>query len=92
MRRRRRGRRGRHPFQDFRTGVKPKAKQMEPKPLVDSQPLYIDEAEIEALRLIDLEGFYQEDAGMSMNVSRGTIWRLITSARRKIAQAVFEGR
>ncbi len=65
---------------------------MEPKPLVDSQPLYIDEAEIEALRLIDLEGFYQEDAGMSMNVSRGTIWRLITSARRKIAQAVFEGR
>jgi len=65
---------------------------MEPKPLVDSQPLYVDEAEVEALRLIDLEGLYQEDAGISMNVSRGTIWRLITSARRKIAQAVFEGR
>jgi predicted DNA-binding protein (UPF0251 family) len=65
---------------------------MDPKPLVDSQPLYVDEAEIEAFRLIDLEGLYQEDAGRSMNVSRGTVWRLITSARRKIAQAMFEGR
>jgi len=27
-----------------------------------------------------------------MGLSRGTIWRLLVSARRKIVQALFEGR
>lgn len=65
---------------------------MEPSPIGDSRPVYIDEAEVEALRLVDLEGLYQEEAGMSMNVSRGTVWRLLTEARRKVILALFEGR
>lgn len=65
---------------------------MDPVPVGDSKPVYIDEAEVEALRLVDLEGQYQEEAGMSMNVSRGTVWRLLTEARRKVIQALFEGR
>ncbi|RKY54775.1 MAG: hypothetical protein DRP89_04570, partial [Candidatus Neomarinimicrobiota bacterium] len=47
---------------------------------------------LEALRLIDLEGLSQEEAGQRMGVSRGTIWRLLKNARRKIAQAITEGR
>jgi predicted DNA-binding protein (UPF0251 family) len=52
----------------------------------------IEQAEIEALRLVDLEGLSQEETGVRMGVSRGTIWRLLQSARKKIAQALTEGR
>jgi predicted DNA-binding protein (UPF0251 family) len=49
-------------------------------------------AELEAFRLVDMEGLSQEDAGQRMGVSRGTIWRLVQSARKKTAQALSEGR
>jgi predicted DNA-binding protein (UPF0251 family) len=49
-------------------------------------------AELEAFRLVDLEGLSQEETGQKMGVSRGTIWRLVQSARRKTAQALSEGR
>jgi predicted DNA-binding protein (UPF0251 family) len=55
-------------------------------------PITIEPAEIEALRLVDLEGLSQAQAGAKMGVSRGTIWRLLQSARRKVAQALTEGR
>lgn len=41
--------------------------------------------ELEALRLADLEGLYQEDAARQMNVSRQTFGNIISSARRKVA-------
>lgn len=49
-------------------------------------------AELEAFRLVDMEGLSQEEAGLRMNVSRGTIWRLVQSARKKTAKALTEGR
>jgi predicted DNA-binding protein (UPF0251 family) len=49
-------------------------------------------AELEAFRLVDMEGLSQEEAGQQMGVSRGTIWRLVQSARKKAAQALSEGR
>lgn len=48
--------------------------------------------EMEALRLCDLEGMTQEEAGIKMGVSRGTIQRIITIARRKTAEALSKGR
>jgi RNA polymerase sigma factor (sigma-70 family) len=48
--------------------------------------------ELEVIRLIDLEGLTQEQAGQKMGISRGTIWRILHRARRKIAQALVEGR
>ena len=48
--------------------------------------------ELEALRLADLEGLYQEQAAEKMNVSRQTFGRIIESARRKTAQALIEGK
>jgi len=47
---------------------------------------------MEALRLCDREGMTQEEAGQKMGVSRGTIQRIITIARRKTAEAISEGR
>jgi predicted DNA-binding protein (UPF0251 family) len=55
-------------------------------------PIFIDRAELETFRLVDLEGLSQEEAGKRMGVSRGTIWRLLQSARKKTAQALTEGR
>jgi len=52
----------------------------------------LDGAELEAMRLVDLEGLSQEEAGAKMGVSRGTIWRLLQEARRKPTAALSEGR
>jgi predicted DNA-binding protein (UPF0251 family)/predicted Fe-Mo cluster-binding NifX family protein len=52
--------------------------------------LAFDEAE--ALRLADLEGLYQEAAARSMGVSRPTFGRIIESARRKVADAILNGK
>jgi predicted DNA-binding protein (UPF0251 family) len=56
------------------------------------EPVFIEMAELEAFRLVDMEGLSQEEAGQRMGVSRGTIWRLVQSARKKTAQALTEGR
>jgi predicted DNA-binding protein (UPF0251 family) len=47
--------------------------------------------ELEALRLIDLDGRYQEDAAEQMGISRSTIQRIVTEARRKVTQALVVG-
>jgi predicted DNA-binding protein (UPF0251 family) len=56
------------------------------------EPVVLDGAELEVIRLVDLEGLSQEEAGARMGVSRGTIWRLLQEARRKTAAALSEGR
>jgi predicted DNA-binding protein (UPF0251 family) len=48
--------------------------------------------ELEALRLADYLGYYQEQAAAKMGVSRVTFGRILKSARGKIARAIFEGR
>lgn len=47
--------------------------------------------ELEALRLCDVVGLTQEDAGHRMGVSRGTVQRIVTAARAKVARALVEG-
>ena len=44
--------------------------------------------ELEALHLCDGEGKTQKEAGVCMGVSRGTVQRLLASARSKVAQAL----
>lgn len=48
--------------------------------------------ELEALRLADLQGLYQDAAAESMGISRTTFSRLIASARHKVAQALIVGK
>jgi predicted DNA-binding protein (UPF0251 family) len=91
MHRRRRGGRGRFPIQpNIKTA--PVSKRMNPEPAGSKDPVFLDLAETEVLRLVDLEGMYQEQAGEIMGISRGTIWRLLTSAREKVARSIYEGR
>lgn len=47
--------------------------------------------ELEALRLADVEGLYQEAAAEHMNVSRATFGRIVGEARRKVATALVRG-
>lgn len=48
--------------------------------------------EVEALRLKDVKGFTQEEAAEVMNVSRPTFQRVLTSARKKAAEALTCGK
>lgn len=51
-------------------------------------PLALDE--VEALRLADWEGLYQEEAAARMGISRATYQRLLVRARTKIASVLFD--
>jgi predicted DNA-binding protein (UPF0251 family) len=48
--------------------------------------------EYEAFRLVDYEGLTHEQVAEKMNVSRPTVTRIYDDARKKIAQALVEGR
>ena len=60
-------------------------------PLRDLAKIQLQEDELEALRLCDLEGLFQEHAGERMGVSRGTVQRLLASAHKKVAAALTDG-
>ena len=70
----------------------PSVKRFGPKPGPPSDILTMEPPELEALKLVDLQGMTQEEAGEKMGVSRGTIWRLLESARKKITDAIVNGK
>lgn len=47
--------------------------------------------EVEALRLVDLMGLSHDEAAARMGVSRKTLWRDLTAARRRLVEAVVNG-
>ncbi|MFX1295447.1 MAG: DUF134 domain-containing protein [Promethearchaeota archaeon] len=55
-------------------------------------PIYIYLDELEAMRLVDSEKLTQDEAGSLMGISRGSIWRLLQSGRKKLITAIFEKR
>ncbi len=48
--------------------------------------------ELEAIRLVDLEGLYQEQAAEQMGVSRPTLARILETGRKKVAEALVYGK
>jgi len=59
---------------------------------LQGEPISLTPDELEALRLVYLENLKQEDAANKMGVSRGTLWRILESGRRKLVQALIEMR
>jgi len=59
---------------------------------INNEPLRLTPDEIEAMRLVYFEGLTQEEAAKRMGVSRGTLWRSLSSGRRKLVQAIIEKR
>jgi predicted DNA-binding protein (UPF0251 family) len=57
-------------------------------PLQNLDIIKLAHDEMESLHLCDGEGKTQEEAGICMGISRGTVQRLLASARRKVAQAL----
>lgn len=58
----------------------------------EGQGISLQPEEIELIRLIDLEGLEQEAAAERLGVSRKTAWRDLHEARRKIADALVNGK
>ncbi|MGY4706185.1 DUF134 domain-containing protein [Candidatus Bipolaricaulota sp. J31] len=61
-------------------------------PMGHLQVVHLNLDELEAMRLCDLLGLDQEAAGKRMGVSRGTVQRLLSSARGKVADALVNGK
>jgi predicted DNA-binding protein (UPF0251 family) len=57
---------------------------------MESVVLRVDE--LEALRLADFEGLYQEDCALRMGISRTTLSRTLAQARRKVTDALINGK
>ena len=61
-----------------------------PLSLLEEVGLEMDELEV--LRFCDYEGLDQKEAAIKINVSQSTLQRILTSARKKIAEALVEGK
>lgn len=57
-----------------------------------NEVVYLLPEEIAALDLIDIQQLDQEEAALRLGISRKTIWRDIHEARRKIADAILNGK
>ncbi|MBI5101309.1 MAG: DUF134 domain-containing protein [Nitrospirae bacterium] len=55
---------------------------------LDKIALQLDE--LEALKLCDMDGLTQVEAGLRMGISRGTVQRILTSGRKKVATALSQ--
>ncbi|NOY88369.1 MAG: DUF134 domain-containing protein [FCB group bacterium] len=62
------------------------------KPMGKLKEIILTIDELEAIRLADLEGLYQESAAQQMEISRQTFGRILISAHHKIAEALIDGK
>lgn len=56
------------------------------------EKIILDYDEMEAIRLSDYEGLYQEECAHKMGISRTTFSRVLQQARKKISEALLHGK
>lgn len=61
-------------------------------PLMKLEEITLTMEEFEAIRLADIEGLSQEEAGERMGISRATFGRIILQARKNVADALINGK
>jgi len=57
----------------------------------EDKVIFLSLEELEAVRLVDLEGLLQEEAAAEMGVSRKTLWNDLKAGRKKVAEALVNG-
>lgn len=77
-----------------RIRCKPDANYFKPRgiPLDMLEEINLTLDELEALRLADFNGLYQEDAAKKMNISRQTFGNIIERAHKKIADVLLNAK
>lgn len=82
------------PFRCRRIGCRPDKNYFKPRgipaDMLEEVNLTLDE--LEAIRLADWQGLYQEDAAKKMNISRQTFGNIINSAHKKIADVLLNSK
>ena len=82
------------PFKCRQVGCKPDISYFKPRgisvPKLEEVILTMDE--FESIRLADFVGMYQDNAAKKMNISRQTFGNIVKSARKKIAEALVNGK
>ncbi|AZR73306.1 hypothetical protein BBF96_07865 [Anoxybacter fermentans] len=82
------------PPKERRVEFIPEVKYFKPAgvPVRDLEEVVLTIEEVEAIRLKDKEGLMQEECADRMQVSRATFQRVLMEARKKIADALIEGK
>ena len=60
--------------------------------MIDLNEVDLSMPEFEAMRLIDLDEISQVEAGEKMRISQSTLSRILSSGRKKIADAIVNGK
>ncbi len=82
------------PIKQRRVSFDPNVTYFKPRavPLSDLEEVDLASDEIESLRLCDFEELSQTKAARKMEVSQSTFQRILTSARKKVSEALVEGK
>ncbi|MBQ2753712.1 MAG: DUF134 domain-containing protein [Firmicutes bacterium] len=72
--------------------AEPKVSEFSPGIVISEDTINLTIDEFEAIRLIDHLGLTQEESSMQMNVARTTVQSIYDSARKKIADALVNGK
>ncbi|HAH05717.1 MAG TPA: hypothetical protein DCM05_04190 [Elusimicrobia bacterium] len=82
------------PFKCRFVSHEPNATYFKPRgiPMTELEEVALGVDELEAIRLADLEGLYQEEAAQRMKVSRQTFGNIIHAAHAKVAEALIRGK